>query len=133
MSNAKAANVLEVIASLKRTAGELAASGEGIRQSTETIVRASNTWGTKGAAHHDLLIEKVEKLKNLHALRRTSAVRLAEYAERLSGDHPEDEALAELLGVAQFLVDQIRSEQRDVRRILSLLQQGRSKAESSAA
>ena len=133
MSNAKAANVLEVIAALKRTATELAVSGEGILQSTETIVRECNTWGTKGAAYHNLLIEKVEELRNVHSLSRTLGVKLVEYADRLSGDQPEDKALPELLGVSQFLVDQIRSEQRDARCILSLLQQGRSEAESPAA
>ena len=105
-----------------KATANLDACGESVEKAVVDIARSCDTLGTRGAAHQEMLREKIGALENLAALCSKGAKRLSDVTAKLRSDSAEEEALAELLAVSRFIGDQLRSEKEDVRRILSTLQ-----------
>ena len=93
-----------------------------IQKAAENIETACHTHGTKGAAHKDELLTKADNLRKLAALYNSAVKRLMNIVSKLTGDVPDNKVLNELIMYGQFLVDQLKSEEDEARRILDMLQ-----------
>ena len=114
----------ELKLSLDAAAANLSACGVGASKAAEAISRACDSPQTKGSLYKDLLHIKVAALRNLATLCDKGAKRLSDAAaDAVQSNYPED-VLSELLALARFIGDQLRSEHADACRLLSFLRCG---------
>ena len=101
---------------LNTACAHLSAWGLGVRESTEAILHSWREAGAKGLAHQDLLRAKTADLKRLSILCDLASERLLNL-----GDLGQEKAMRELVAVSRFIADQLRCEEAEARRVLSIL------------
>lgn len=109
----------QIAPALKEAMAGMLTCQQGVQRSMAAIRQSLDSSGTKGAVHRDMLIRKIEALRNLSALCNKGAKRLAVAAAKATQECSEQKVLTELQGVSRFMADQLHSEQTDARRILS--------------
>ena len=105
------------------SAAKLAACGDAVRKLSAAIQPSCETPGTGEAAYKHLLHSKMQELKRLKVFCDITAARLMDLDLRIRSDLSQEESLAELLAISRSTTDQLQNHKRDVRRILSLLQE----------
>lgn len=113
----------EFIQVLTETSETIAACGEDIQKSTENILMSFNIPGTKGEAHKDMLLDKVDDMKKLSVLYESAVKRLKRAARDLEEGGLREKTLSEVLVYGLFLLDQLKSEEEDAHSILMMLRE----------
>ena len=108
---------------LTETAEAIAACGEEVQKSSETILHSFHVPGTKGEAHKDMLFAKVDDMKRMSALYDSAAKRLKRAARDLEDGRFREKTLSEVLVYGLFLLDQLKSEEDDAHSVLGMLRE----------
>lgn len=106
-----------------KDAGKIVAThGKSTQKAAETIMKSLTIPGTKGEAHKDMFLAKIDNLERLTALYNSISRRLLSAAEKLANGIPEDEVAADLAVYNIFLTDQLKCEEEENQHILDILQ-----------
>ncbi len=110
------------IQELKDTGKIVAIRGKSTQKAAETIKNSLSMPGTKGEAHKDMLLAKIDNLERLTVLHTSISSRLLSAAEKLANGTPEDEITADMIVYNKFLTDQLKCEEEENQHILDILQ-----------
>lgn len=106
-----------------KDAGRIVATrSKSTQKATETIVKSLTIPGTKGEAHKDMLLAKIDNLERLTTLYNSISRRLLSAADKLANGIPEDEVAADMVMYNKFLTDQMKCEEEENQHILNILQ-----------
>ena len=107
---------------LAKTAETISGYGEEIQDIAENIVLSCQIMpGTKGEAHKELLLSKVESMEKLAKLYNSASKKYMKAVEKLANGVPEDKVLAEVFAYTTFFNDQLESEEEEANQIISIL------------
>ncbi len=106
-----------------KDAGRIVATrGKSTQKATETIMKSLTIPGTKGEAHKDMLLDKIDNLERLTTLYSSISRRLLSAADKLASGIPEDEVAEDMVMYDRFLTDQLKCEEEENQHILNILQ-----------
>ncbi len=106
-----------------KDAGRIVATrGKSTQKATETIMKSLTIPGTKGEAHKDMLLDKIDNLERLTTLYNSISRRLLSAADKLASGIPEDEVAEDMVMYDRFLTDQLKCEEEENQHILNILQ-----------
>ncbi len=106
-----------------KDAGRIVATrGKSTQKATETIMKSLTIPGTKGEAHKDMLLDKIDNLERLTTLYNSISRRLLSAADKLASGIPEDEVAEDMVMYDKFLTDQLKCEEEENQHILNILQ-----------
>ncbi len=109
---------------LTKAAKTITANSEEIQESAENIVISCQIIpGTNGEAQKDMLLAKVDDLERVVALCNSASNRLMNAARKLVDGVPKDKVLSDVFAYSAFFYDQLKSEENDVKQILSMLRE----------
>ena len=121
---AKECGVEKSVKELTEAAETIAACSKEIQEAAEAIMLSCQIMpGSKGEAHKDLLLVKVDDMEKLALLYNKASERLITAAEKLAQGAPEDEVLSNVIAFNTFFNDQLKSEEKEAARILSMLRE----------
>ncbi len=110
------------IQELKDAGKSVAIRGKSTQKAAEKIMSSINNPGTKGEAHKDMLLAKVDNLERLTALYDSISRRLLSAADKLANGIPEEEVTADMVVYNSFIDDQLKCEEEENQHILDTLQ-----------
>ena len=110
---------------LNTACARLSTCGQGLRESTHTILDSFRAAGTRGSACQDLLRAKTEDLRRLSMLCDVASERLLNLGDQVPDDMGQEKAMCELVAVSRFVADQLRCEEAEARCVLSVLRDSR--------